>query len=167
PSAAYRSVHTAPLLHNMGSLYEGDFNFALTKFGDNCRARTHRKVDAYLREYRRRVGASDWYYARQNTMGPITCSLVLLILTACSQNTGSNPTVPVPSFRPAQVSMAASEWQFQYSSNVPKNPTAVSTTAWEFNLPVDPSDTDGVHYLVTTSPILTGKSTLTMSGLIT
>jgi len=104
---------------------------------------------------------------KRNIMGPIICSLVLLILTACSQNTGSNPTVPVPSFRPAQVSMAASEWQFQYSSNVPKNPTAVSTTVWEFNLPVDPSDTDGVHYLVTTSPILTGKGTLTMSGLIT
>jgi hypothetical protein len=62
--------------------------------------------------------------------------------------------------------MAASAWQFQYSTNVPKNSTAVSATAWEFNFPVNPSNTDGVHYHVTTPPILTGKSTLTMSGLI-
>jgi hypothetical protein len=64
------------------------------------------------------------------------------------------------------MNMAASAWQFQYSTNVPKNPTAVSATAWEFNFPVNPSNSDGVHYLVTTSPILTGKSALTMSGLI-
>jgi len=62
--------------------------------------------------------------------------------------------------------MAASAWQFQYSTNVPKNPTAVSATAWEFNFPVNPSNFDGVHYLVTTSPLLTGKSMVTMSGLI-
>ena len=60
--------------------------------------------------------------------------------------------------------MAASAWKFQYSTNVPKNPTAVSETGWEFNFPVNPSNTDGVHYLVTTSPMLTGKSKLTMSG---
>jgi hypothetical protein len=62
--------------------------------------------------------------------------------------------------------MAASAWQFQYSTNVPKNPTAVSATAWEFNFPVNPSNTDGVHYLVTTPPILAGKTTLAMAGLI-
>jgi hypothetical protein len=62
--------------------------------------------------------------------------------------------------------MAAAAWHFQYSTNVPKNPTATSATAWEFNFPLNPANTDGVHYLVTTSPILTGKSTLTMSGLI-
>lgn len=50
-------------LHKMGSLYEGDFNFAVAKFGDNGRVKTHREVDAYLREYRRRAGA-DWYYHR-------------------------------------------------------------------------------------------------------
>jgi hypothetical protein len=48
-------------LHEMGSLYEGDFSFVVAKFGDNGRAKTHREVDAYLREYRRRAGA-DWYY---------------------------------------------------------------------------------------------------------
>jgi len=48
-------------MHKMGSLYEGDFNYAVTKFGDNGRVKTHREVDAYLREYRRRAGA-DWYY---------------------------------------------------------------------------------------------------------
>jgi len=50
-------------LHKMGSLYDGDFNFAVTKFGDNGRVKTHREVDAYLREYRHRAGA-DWYYNR-------------------------------------------------------------------------------------------------------
>jgi hypothetical protein len=50
-------------LHKMGSLYDGDFNFAVTKFGDNGRVKTHREVDAYLREYRARAGA-DWYYNR-------------------------------------------------------------------------------------------------------
>jgi hypothetical protein len=99
-------------------------------------------------------------------MRRITYSLVIVILAAYSQNGNSSPTVPVPSSRPAQVSMAASAWLFQYSTNVPKNPTAVSATAWEFNFPVNPSNTDGVHYLVTTSPVLTSKSTLTMSGLI-
>jgi hypothetical protein len=54
--------------------------------------------------------------------------------------------------------MAASAWHFQYSTNVPKNPTAISATAWEFNFSLNPSNADGVHYLVTTSPILTGKS---------
>jgi hypothetical protein len=89
-------------------------------------------------------------------------SLAALIIAACSQNNSSSHTVPS---RPAQVSLAASAWQFQYSSNVPKNPTAISA-GWEFNFPVDPSNSDGVHYLVTTSPILTGKNTLTMAGLI-
>ena len=50
-------------LHKMGSLYEGDFNFAVTKFGDNGRVKTHRELDAYLNEYRQRAGA-DWYYHR-------------------------------------------------------------------------------------------------------
>jgi hypothetical protein len=48
-------------LHNLGSLYQGDFNFAVTKFGDNGRVHTHREVDAYLKEYRQRAGV-DWYY---------------------------------------------------------------------------------------------------------
>jgi hypothetical protein len=50
-------------LHKMGSLYDGDFNFAVTKFGDNGRVHTHRELDAYLKEYRSRAGA-DWYYHR-------------------------------------------------------------------------------------------------------
>jgi hypothetical protein len=102
----------------------------------------------------------------RNTTRRIVYSLMILILAACSQNSNSSPAVPVPSPRPSQVSMAASAWQFQYSTNVPKNPTAVSTTAWKFNFPVNPSNADGVHYLVTTSPILTSKNTLMMSGLI-
>jgi hypothetical protein len=56
-------------LHKFDTLYDGDFNFAVTKFGDNGQAKTHREVDAYLREYRRRAGA-DWYYHRlyENTL---------------------------------------------------------------------------------------------------
>jgi hypothetical protein len=50
-------------LHNVGSLYDGDFNFAVAKFGDNGRAKTHKEVNAYLREYKRRAGV-DWYYQR-------------------------------------------------------------------------------------------------------
>ncbi|HUD89102.1 MAG TPA: hypothetical protein VMR17_21830 [Xanthobacteraceae bacterium] len=50
-------------LHKIGSLYDGDFNFAVTKFGDNGQVKTHREVNAYLREYRHRAGA-DWYYHR-------------------------------------------------------------------------------------------------------
>jgi hypothetical protein len=50
-------------LHKIGSLYDGDFNFAVTKFGDNGQVKTHREIDAYLREYRSRAG-TDWYYAR-------------------------------------------------------------------------------------------------------
>ena len=43
-------------LHKMSSLYDGDFNFAVTKFGDNGRVKTHREIDAYLNEYRGRAG---------------------------------------------------------------------------------------------------------------
>lgn len=50
-------------LHNIGSLYEPNFNFAVAKFADNGLANSHREIDAYLREYRRRAGA-DWYYHR-------------------------------------------------------------------------------------------------------
>jgi hypothetical protein len=35
----------------------------VTKFGDNGQVKTHREVDAYLKEYKRRAGA-DWYYHR-------------------------------------------------------------------------------------------------------
>jgi hypothetical protein len=56
-------------LHKFDSLYDGEFNFAVTKFGDNGRVKTHREVDAYLREYRSRAGV-DWYYHRlyENTL---------------------------------------------------------------------------------------------------
>jgi hypothetical protein len=50
-------------LHNINSLYDGDFNFAVTKFGDNGRAKTHKEVNAYLKTYKRRARV-DWYYAR-------------------------------------------------------------------------------------------------------
>jgi ribosomal protein L44E len=51
-------------MHNMDTLYDVDFDFAVTKFGDNGRVHTIREVEAYLKEYRRRVGARDRYYER-------------------------------------------------------------------------------------------------------
>lgn len=51
-------------LHKMRSLYDGDFNFAVTKFGDNGRASTYQQLDNYVKEYRRRAGAADWYCQR-------------------------------------------------------------------------------------------------------
>jgi hypothetical protein len=52
-------------LHKLGSLYDYNFNFAVTKYGDNGRVSTHRELNAYLNEYRQRARA-DWYYARLN-----------------------------------------------------------------------------------------------------
>jgi hypothetical protein len=65
-------------LHRFDSLYDrGEFNYAVTKFGDNGRAKTHREVDAYLREYRRRAGA-DWYYRRlyENTLDRVRSTAI-------------------------------------------------------------------------------------------
>ena len=55
-------------LHKMRSLYDDDFNFAVTKFGDNGRVSTYRELDNYWREYRRRAGAADWYCQRASQM---------------------------------------------------------------------------------------------------
>ena len=55
-------------LHKMRSLYDDDFNFAVTKFGDNGRVSTYRELDNYLKEYRRRAGAADWYCQRASQM---------------------------------------------------------------------------------------------------
>jgi hypothetical protein len=88
-------------------------------------------------------------------------TVAIILLTGCSNS--SSPATPVyapqPSSRPAQISMAASAWRFQFSQNVSGPVTA--GTGWSFTFPVEK---DGVHYLVTVPPILTGKSALTMSG---
>ena len=55
-------------LHKMRSLYDDDFNFAVTKFGDNGRVSTYRELDNYWREYRRRASAADWYCQRASQM---------------------------------------------------------------------------------------------------
>jgi hypothetical protein len=55
-------------LHEMRSLYDDDFNFAVTKFGDNGRVSTYHELDNYLKEYRRRAGAADWYCQRASQM---------------------------------------------------------------------------------------------------
>lgn len=48
-------------LHNMNSLYECDFNFLLTKYGDNGLAKTESEVKEYLQEYKRRSGRQYIY----------------------------------------------------------------------------------------------------------
>ena len=48
-------------LHNMHSLYEGDFNFHVAKWGDNVGAESAEQVHAYLLEYRRRAGREALY----------------------------------------------------------------------------------------------------------
>jgi len=47
-------------LHNMKTLYDGEFNFAVTKYGDNGRAQSYSEVKEYIRKYRHRAGV-DWY----------------------------------------------------------------------------------------------------------
>jgi hypothetical protein len=86
-------------LHQMGSLYEGDFNFAVTKFGDNGQVKTHREVDAYLKEYKCRAGA-DWYYHRlyENLIDRVRSTAIAYLprawptrFTACWQRRRTNP----------------------------------------------------------------------------
>ena len=48
-------------LNNMNSLYECDFNFLLTKYGDNGLAKTENEVKEYLQEYKRRSGRQYIY----------------------------------------------------------------------------------------------------------
>jgi hypothetical protein len=50
-------------MHNVSSLYDGGFNFAVTKWGDNGRAFTYDELEEYTAEYRRRAGR-DWIYTR-------------------------------------------------------------------------------------------------------
>jgi hypothetical protein len=69
----------------------------------------------------------------------------------------SNATPPV-----AQVSMIADDWTFQYSANVPVSPSP-APVGWQFEFPSQ----NGVHYLVTRSPILKGKTSLILSGTVT
>lgn len=48
-------------LFNMNSLYSYDFNFLVTKYGDNGKAKTETQVKKYLKEYRRRAGRQYIY----------------------------------------------------------------------------------------------------------
>lgn len=53
-------------LHNLHSLYDGDFNFFVTKYGDNGRAESEEQLASYFREYRRRAGR-EWLYDQFST----------------------------------------------------------------------------------------------------
>ena len=48
-------------LHNMKSLYEGDFNFYLTKYGDNGGALSNEELEKYFKIYRKRIGFEYFY----------------------------------------------------------------------------------------------------------
>ncbi|MBM4255362.1 MAG: MBL fold metallo-hydrolase [Deltaproteobacteria bacterium] len=55
-------------LHNMDSLYEGEFNFYVTKYGDNGRAQSAVELDHYFQAYRHRIGREYMYEAATNTL---------------------------------------------------------------------------------------------------
>jgi len=103
--------------------------------------------------------------------GPVVACLLLIfatlmILSGRSGYIGGAPAAsrvyaPSPLSRPTQVSMTASNWQFQYSANV-SGPWQ-NGSGWSFNFPIG---VDGVHYLVTVPPVFSGKTSLTMSGSI-
>jgi hypothetical protein len=55
-------------LHKIRSFYDDDFNLAVTKFSDNGGVSSYHELDNYLKEYRRRAGAADWYCQRASQM---------------------------------------------------------------------------------------------------
>lgn len=55
-------------LHNMASLYEGDFNFYVTKYGDNGRAQSTAELERYFQAYRRRIGKAYLYELLTNKL---------------------------------------------------------------------------------------------------
>jgi hypothetical protein len=50
-------------LHNMKSLYDGDFAYNVAKYGDNGRVETEEEIRAYLAIYRKRAGREFVYDA--------------------------------------------------------------------------------------------------------
>ena len=51
---------TKTTLHNLDSLYDPNFNFVVTKYGDNGGAETREEVESYLKTYRQRAGITNW-----------------------------------------------------------------------------------------------------------
>ena len=92
---------------------------------------------------------------------PIASIAALGLLVAACSASNNAPLLP----QPAQLSMAASAWVFQYSNSMPARPSAAGS-GWLFTFPNTSGPSGGVHYLVTQSPNLASKSTLTMSGVI-
>ena len=64
-------------LHNMNSLYSYDFNFLVTKYGDNGNAKTEKEVNEYLKEYKRRAGRQYIY----DSFYDFSASIVNRVLT--------------------------------------------------------------------------------------
>jgi hypothetical protein len=48
-------------LHNMRSLYEGDFSLYVAKYGDNGRVESCKDLEKYFLEYNRRIGMERFY----------------------------------------------------------------------------------------------------------
>ncbi len=50
-------------MHNVDSLYDHGFNYAVTKWGDNGRAFSHGELEEYMKVYKQRAGR-DWLFTR-------------------------------------------------------------------------------------------------------
>ena len=48
-------------LHNMQSLYEGDFSYYVTKYADNGRAESIEELETYFKIYNKRIGSERFY----------------------------------------------------------------------------------------------------------
>jgi hypothetical protein len=48
-------------LHNMRSLYEGDFDYYVTKYADNGRAESIEELEEYFKIYNKRIGKERFY----------------------------------------------------------------------------------------------------------
>jgi hypothetical protein len=106
-----------------------------------------------------RVAAS--YGLEVAALKPIASIAALGLLVAACSASNNAPLLP----QPAQLSMAASAWVFQYSNSMPASPAAAGS-GWSFTFANTSGPSGGVHYLVTQSPNLASKSALTMSGVI-
>ena len=58
-------------LHNMKSLYEGDFNFYVAKYDDNGRAESLEELEKYFQEYNKRIGIERFFDQFSNLAGTL------------------------------------------------------------------------------------------------
>lgn len=94
----------------------------------------------------------------QSRLGGAGLLTLALVLAGCSGGGSPPPYYPPPA--PAEVSMGANSWLFQYSNGMPPSPTAAAV-GWEFTFP-DCGGTSAcsVNYLTTASPVLIAGNTM-------